>query len=141
MKTTESLTIHGVAEAASPLAFFECFFFFQAEDGIRDYKVTGVQTCALPILVAQIGDELSHRGRAQHFRSALRASATSDERKPRVLRPLHDFVETRLPEEKIDEAGLAVGFEPAVQHATPDIAVHQQRAMSCVRERERQIGR
>src|SRR5256885_716889 len=27
------------------------FFFFQAEDGIRDYKVTGVQTCALPICV------------------------------------------------------------------------------------------
>ena len=25
-------------------------FFFQAEDGIRDYDVTGVQTCALPIL-------------------------------------------------------------------------------------------
>src|SRR5256885_9328963 len=25
------------------------FCFFQAEDGIRDYKVTGVQTCALPI--------------------------------------------------------------------------------------------
>src|SRR5256885_5806283 len=29
------------------------FFFFQAEDGIRDYKVTGVQTCALPIYVLQ----------------------------------------------------------------------------------------
>src|SRR5690349_24115363 len=28
-----------------------CFFFFQAEDGIRDLYVTGVQTCALPILV------------------------------------------------------------------------------------------
>ena len=27
-----------------------CFFFFQAEDGIRDRLVTGVQTCALPIL-------------------------------------------------------------------------------------------
>src|SRR5690606_40706557 len=25
------------------------FFFFQAEDGIRDFHVTGVQTCALPI--------------------------------------------------------------------------------------------
>ena len=25
------------------------FFFFQAEDGIRDHCVTGVQTCALPI--------------------------------------------------------------------------------------------
>src|SRR5205807_7970240 len=29
--------------------FIFFFFFFQAEDGIRDYKVTGVQTCALPI--------------------------------------------------------------------------------------------
>src|SRR5215510_8891618 len=28
---------------------FVCFFFFQAEDGIRDGHVTGVQTCALPI--------------------------------------------------------------------------------------------
>src|SRR5205085_4042462 len=29
---------------------FSCFFFFfQAEDGIRDLTVTGVQTCALPI--------------------------------------------------------------------------------------------
>src|SRR2546426_9337910 len=30
------------------------FFFFQAEDGIRDYKVTGVQTCALPISGEQL---------------------------------------------------------------------------------------
>src|SRR5437016_11495772 len=29
--------------------FFFLFFFFQAEDGIRDWSVTGVQTCALPI--------------------------------------------------------------------------------------------
>src|SRR5216684_5477264 len=28
---------------------WSCFFFFQAEDGIRDVAVTGVQTCALPI--------------------------------------------------------------------------------------------
>src|SRR5256885_11413551 len=32
-----------------PLGCRLSFFFFQAEDGIRDYKVTGVQTCALPI--------------------------------------------------------------------------------------------
>src|SRR5258708_10773044 len=30
-----------------------CFFFFQAEDGIRDDLVTGVQTCALPISKAR----------------------------------------------------------------------------------------
>src|SRR5437016_2325806 len=29
------------------------FFFFQAEDGIRDWSVTGVQTCALPISVCE----------------------------------------------------------------------------------------
>src|SRR5258706_10790463 len=30
---------------------FFVFFFFQAEDGIRDWSVTGVQTCALPIYI------------------------------------------------------------------------------------------
>src|SRR5256884_5685175 len=30
------------------------FFFFQAEDGIRDVAVTGVQTCALPIELSQL---------------------------------------------------------------------------------------
>src|SRR5438876_2398374 len=32
------------------------FFFFQAEDGIRDGRVTGVQTCALPIFSGFSGD-------------------------------------------------------------------------------------
>src|SRR5256885_7012543 len=35
-------------------SMIECFFFFQAEDGIRDYKVTGVQTCALPISAPKV---------------------------------------------------------------------------------------
>src|SRR5260221_10750609 len=34
------------------LSSFIFFFFFQAEDGIRDHCVTGVQTCALPIYPA-----------------------------------------------------------------------------------------
>src|SRR5437773_10838953 len=37
-----------------------CFFFFQAEDGIRDRDVTGVQTCALPIS----RKEPEHKGNA-----------------------------------------------------------------------------
>src|SRR2546429_4647754 len=36
-----------------------CFFFFQAEDGIRDVAVTGVQTCALPIFGEPIESELA----------------------------------------------------------------------------------
>src|SRR2546430_12805519 len=43
---------------------FELIFFFQAEDGIRDLTVTGVQTCALPILVAPGLDHNAERHRA-----------------------------------------------------------------------------
>src|SRR5256886_16814546 len=35
------------------------FFFFQAEDGIRDLTVTGVQTCALPISQDDLDDALA----------------------------------------------------------------------------------
>src|SRR5260370_22970100 len=35
-----------------------CFFFFQAEDGIRDSSVTGVQTCALPIFVNAVNQRV-----------------------------------------------------------------------------------
>src|SRR2546430_15869841 len=54
------------------------FFFFQAEDGIRDLTVTGVQTCALPI---------SRRSRCRADRSRTRASARPRARRddrPRV---------------------------------------------------------
>src|SRR5689334_25370658 len=40
------------------LFFFFFFFFFQAEDGIRDGTVTGVQTCALPILAVKLSPVL-----------------------------------------------------------------------------------
>src|SRR5260370_39723046 len=38
------------------------FFFFQAEDGIRDSSVTGVQTCALPISTRRIKEADHPRG-------------------------------------------------------------------------------
>src|SRR5438093_12597127 len=41
------------------MILFFCFF-FQAEDGIRDWSVTGVQTCALPIL-GLVGQHLDPR--------------------------------------------------------------------------------
>src|SRR6266446_10468362 len=41
------------------------FFFFQAEDGIRDYKVTGVQTCALPIYLESLRGAIHGRGEAR----------------------------------------------------------------------------
>src|SRR5256885_2013755 len=59
---------------------FCIFFFFQAEDGIRDYKVTGVQTCALPICAEVATDverfeRAAREGLASGDRSALEAAA------------------------------------------------------------------
>src|SRR2546429_2863570 len=47
MELVSCLRMLCLALPNSPLSVF--FFFFQAEDGIRDVAVTGVQTCALPI--------------------------------------------------------------------------------------------
>src|SRR6266540_5499947 len=57
-----------------------CFFFFQAEDGIRDRDVTGVQTCALPILARRPRSHPPPRGgpppsEGQDPRPARRAAA------------------------------------------------------------------
>src|SRR2546426_7383323 len=90
------------------------FFFFQAEDGIRDYKVTGVQTCALPIssevyLVLQLpGDgglrdlEGDERGwlPAADRRVRVRRSADSEEHQERR----HGRAGARV-HEKLQEAG------------------------------------
>src|SRR5256885_4123014 len=63
---------------------FFFFFFFQAEDGIRDYKVTGVQTCALPILAHL----QSWQGRSEPLADSITAapvaalSATLDREAP-----------------------------------------------------------
>src|SRR5260221_7476579 len=48
---TRSSTVRAtpLCSASRTLSSFFLFFFFQAEDGIRDHCVTGVQTCALPI--------------------------------------------------------------------------------------------
>src|SRR5256885_3641595 len=48
-------------------------FFFQAEDGIRDYKVTGVQTCALPIW-PQIETALNRLGKKGEFIQGMRVT-------------------------------------------------------------------
>src|SRR5437879_9242711 len=62
-------------------------FFFQAEDGIRDTSVTGVQTCALPIC-----DDLKPY---VHVRQVLRRT---EEIAPRVDRVLHHHGDPKIRE-------------------------------------------
>src|SRR5262249_58455251 len=47
------------------------FFFFQAEDGIRDWSVTGVQTCALPISGIVVLDEAYHAFAGRSFMGSI----------------------------------------------------------------------
>src|SRR2546429_6695174 len=67
------------------------FFFFQAEDGIRDVAVTGVQTCALPIYIKQrlkiaVGgaDPVRCEQRRGHSPSSLRSEEHTSELQSRL---------------------------------------------------------
>src|SRR5215213_10564865 len=60
------------------------FFFFQAEDGIRDWSVTGVQTCALPICSGARARSLTSALalRRRHARSSTTPSSVATENPP-----------------------------------------------------------
>src|SRR5437762_12857676 len=69
---------------------FIIFFFFQAEDGIRDTSVTGVQTCALPIYpflprprlgVVRVDGEAEVAGGVVGARAVARGGPRSEERR------------------------------------------------------------
>src|SRR5260370_24059709 len=74
------------------------FFFFQAEDGIRDSSVTGVQTCALPIFpfLQSIACEHGESGGQQQ----KRAGDALQERKPVGSDDMND---ERLGEDRSEE--------------------------------------
>src|SRR5207253_6700918 len=62
------------------LCFVHFFFFFQAEDGIRDGHVTGVQTCALPISLHQNKILSLRSGGRKYVERFLRNSTTKPTR-------------------------------------------------------------
>src|SRR5260370_24322768 len=63
--------VNDLGAAESGIKQWLDFFFFQAEDGIRDSSVTGVQTCALPIYAGQI---LATHHKARHSADNGRSS-------------------------------------------------------------------
>src|SRR2546430_1408994 len=64
-------------DLVASLLLIKVRFFFQAEDGIRDLTVTGVQTCALPILLRRARERrsISAAARRRAGRDAPRAAA------------------------------------------------------------------
>src|SRR5256885_10278043 len=101
------------------------FFFFQAEDGIRDYKVTGVQTCALPIWRGNPGAAKNGVGsgrprRALQAHAAIRSDMRSEEHTSELQSPCN-LVCRLLLEKKKRNAPLLTGGIVHVQHARIDI--------------------
>src|SRR5260370_22806035 len=65
-------------------AVFSYFFFFQAEDGIRDSSVTGVQTCALPIFRAAFRRQ--HIGARNSARTTILTARIVETGMPDIVR-------------------------------------------------------
>src|SRR2546426_4797513 len=94
-----------VISFSSIIVYVYCFFFFfQAEDGIRDYKVTGVQTCALPIF------DLSDAQRDQVFKIFHDQSPAMHER----------MKAARAAREDLEKLALASAFDRERARAIAD---------------------
>src|SRR5229473_7845772 len=97
------------------------FFFFQAEDGIRDKLVTGVQTCALPIS-ARCPPDRDRLHRSKPFRRSERISRESRRRgrsTPNIFRGGHP--------EKSRAGRAALPFEAALRSESRISALHSSR--------------
>src|SRR5256886_11931108 len=63
IKTRFDRAVHAVMPPKTQRPMSSSFLFFQAEDGIRDLTVTGVQTCALPISTRRALSRIAKEGR------------------------------------------------------------------------------
>src|SRR5947208_6220876 len=93
--------------------FFFFFFFFQAEDGIRDDLVTGVQTCALPILDPELDADVPALAAHQRVDHGIHvpALAVQQQQPPDVATELELFEQALLAQaEQADREGAR---EPA----------------------------
>src|SRR5690348_18213904 len=87
---------------------FYLFFFFQAEDGIRDGRVTGVQTCALPIYHVPEGQvDAGLEAEQLAFLRQIQTDSSEAERRPILSgarpedHPEEDVGETRSEERRV----------------------------------------
>src|SRR3989441_6092523 len=92
------------------------FFFFQAEDGIRDKLVTGVQTCALPISFSELNDPLDQRRR---FEAQMAERAKGDLAAQRLDEDFLRALEHGMP----PTAGEGIGIDRLVMLLTNQTSI------------------
>src|SRR3712207_8210321 len=104
--STATARVRGTANTRFQRVAFSCFF-FQAEDGIRDIGVTGVQTCALPISAEIAHADAIHPGYGFLSENAQFAEIVELHNiiwigpKPEHIRTMGDKIEARSEERRV----------------------------------------
>src|SRR5690606_14067723 len=117
---------------------FNLNFFFQAEDGIRDFHVTGIQTCALPIYGVFLAHHLLEIGVARAAGERAAAHAFHDvDGVPGEAGIVEDRAARLLLQHALgDEADQIIAFDEAplvvIEEATVEIAVPGDRQIGAV---------
>src|SRR5260370_6537751 len=96
------------------------FFFFQAEDGIRDSSVTGVQTCALPkgVGAGDASTKVAAGGFSQALQGALQSVSSAQNNSSQLQRE----VQLENPAVSLEETMIAmqkaqIGFQATMQRS------------------------
>src|SRR2546430_4038112 len=113
VESTSSIEFIGAGCGASPFMFF-----FQAEDGIRDLTVTGVQTCALPIFSLRGADDPASGNR---FAGVTIAAPVGESDPVERMRQVREQVIAGRSEPAID----VIGRLAPVLSLLPDEALHE----------------
>src|SRR6266498_4589345 len=114
--------------AQQPIAW-GCYFFFQAEDGIRDADVTGVQTCALPIYSTYgiEGADVSAPG--GWFRDFFGSPQ---------FRQVENEILSTAPKSVLEDAGV---LDPNGVPLIPDVVRDCKGSVCAYRSEERRVGK
>src|SRR2546430_15995204 len=118
------------------------FFFFQAEDGIRDLTVTGVQTCALPIFSEAAADEIAGQKKILKYPSTVKIYLPNGQapkagdilRNPDLARTLRKLVEA-------EKANASKGHHEALKAARDLFYKGDIARELAARSEERRVGK
>src|SRR5436305_4176242 len=100
-----------VTKAVFSTYLVQALFFFQAEDGIRDADVTGVQTCALPISMSDSVRKACPKPTGTSSWRRLSALSSAAHQRPKVGDPARRSTATSRIRPSVQRTSFAIGAD------------------------------